>query len=120
MNLQWLALRIMNEPLFVMLIDPRTLGYFKGASPDTEGQTEAINIEAEIVYPPGKLGGVWRRVLTAGILVPFVNQDGVIPQLLQMLGKPLRIGTSLAVRDPRHKLAQLHHPIRLRLETRAW
>ena len=87
-NLDGFALRIVHQPILVVLVDPGAGRHFKRRGPDAEGQPLLANLVSHVAHAVGELRGVGGRIFTARVLVSLINEEKLVPQILQVLGLP--------------------------------
>src|SRR5215472_3657492 len=92
--MDWLAGRIVHQPVFVVLVHPRALRYLKGRSPDAGSKPEATNLVFERTHSAREQNLVRGRVLAARILVALVDMEVGVAEVFQILREPFCIGKS--------------------------
>src|SRR6516225_12468508 len=87
-----LASGIMDQPVFVIFVEPGALGDLKRSGPDSRGQTQHANFALQNVHAAGKQASIGCYVLSARVLIALVDVEEVIAQILQILCQPMRVG----------------------------
>src|SRR5579863_2204956 len=90
---------VVQQPIFMVLVNPGSLGHFKGSRPNSHLQSQPANTMSEIPHAAGKLRGIGRRVFAASVPVPHVKMKIVVAQIFQVLGQPLSVRERGALRD---------------------
>src|SRR5579863_9392711 len=84
-------MRVVQQPIFMVLVNPGPLGHFKGSRPNSHLQSQSANAVSKIPHATGKLRGIGRRVFAASVPVTHVKMKIVVAQILQILGQPLSV-----------------------------
>src|SRR4029077_13444720 len=94
---------VVHQPIFMMLVNPGPLAYFKGSRPNAYLQSQSANAVSKIQHATGELRGIGRGIFTASVSVTQVEMKIIVAQPLEVLGQPLRVRECSALGDLRVK-----------------
>src|SRR5262249_30084352 len=79
---------IMDQPVLVMLENPRSVGYLERRGPEPQLESEVRDLAAERYHAAWKTGSIGSCVLAAGIHVAFVDVEEFVAEAAEVLGEP--------------------------------
>ena len=92
---------VMQQPIFVVLINPRALGYFEGRRPHSKRQTVATHSICNVAHTAGEQTRIGRSVFAARVLISLVNLKILVAAFFEILSQPLRIGNRGPLVEPK-------------------
>src|SRR5437868_3130687 len=90
-DMNWLIVRVVDQPVFMVLVDPGALGNFKGRSPHPQAQPKVRQLFAESLYAMWEMSGIGRHVFSARVVVTLVEMDVNVAIIFEMVGHPFSV-----------------------------
>src|ERR1019366_7227349 len=94
-----LALGIVDQPIFVMFVNPRAAAYLERRRPQANGQAISQNMMSHKPHAVRELRRVGGDVLSASVLITFIDLEIVVTERIQMLRQPIGIRQRFAFVD---------------------
>src|SRR5580698_7767721 len=94
-----LALGVVDQPVFVIFINPGAAAYLEWSRPQANGETISQNMMSHKPHAVRELRRVGGDVLSARILITFIDLEKVVTECIQMLRQPIGIGQGLPFVD---------------------
>src|ERR1039458_5159756 len=94
-----LALGIVDQPILVMFVSPGAVRYLERRRPETNGQAISQNPMSDKAHAVRELRCVGGDVLSARILIAFIDLEIVVTERFQILRQPIGIRQGLALVD---------------------
>src|SRR5208282_5973328 len=90
---------VVQQPIFMVLVNPGPLGHFEGSRPNSHLQSQSANAVSKIPHAIGKLRGIGCRVFAARVSVTLVKMKIVVAKCLQVFSQPLSVRERSACGD---------------------
>src|SRR5271165_6159380 len=89
----------MDQPIFVMFVNPGAAAYLEWRRPQANGQAISQNMMSHKPHAVGELRRIGGNVLAARILIAFIHLEKVVAERIQMLRQPIGISERFALVD---------------------
>src|SRR5579864_2912360 len=84
-----LALGIVDQPIFVMFVNPRAAADLERRCPKTDRQAISQNVMSDDLHAVRELGGVGGGVLSTSVLIAIIDLKIFVTERFQMLRQPV-------------------------------
>ena len=93
------AVGIVDQPILVMFVNPRPAAYLKRRRPQANGEAISQNVMSHKPHTVRELRRVGGNILSASVLIAFIDLEKVVTERIQMLRQPIGIGQRFALVD---------------------
>ena len=94
-----LAFGIVDQPLLVMFVNPGPAAYLERCRPQANGEAISQNVMSHKAHTVRELRRVGSDVLSASVLIAFIDLEKIVTERIQMLRQPIGIGQRFALVD---------------------